>query len=63
VKKGREIIITTHGEPVASLKPVERTDAVVRETAWKEFLEELRNRRAMNCEPWTRDDLYDDEAR
>jgi prevent-host-death family protein len=61
-KNGQEIIVTSHGEPVVSIKRVERQQAAVQDEAWKAFLEELRKMPARNAGPWTCEELYEDDS-
>ena len=59
VKKGRSVIITSHGNPVAKITPVvedERAAAGARSALFAR----LRTQRAVNIGRWTRDELYDD---
>ena len=59
VKKGRSVIITSHGNPVAKITPAvddERAAAGARSALFAR----LRTERAVNVGRWTRDELYDD---
>ena len=59
VKKGRNVIVTSHGKPVARITPVvedERAAAGARSALFAR----LRTQRAVNVGRWTRDELYDD---
>ncbi len=59
VKKGRSVIVTSHGRPVARISPVvedERAAAAARSALFAR----LRRERAVNVGRWTRDDLYND---
>jgi prevent-host-death family protein len=66
VGRGETVIVTSHGKPVAQISPVERPvderEVARREAAWREYLDELARRPAMNLGGWTRDELYDDET-
>lgn len=66
VGRGETVIVTSHGTPVAKISPVERPmdeqEKARRAAAWREFLDELAKRPAMNLGGWTRDELYDDET-
>ncbi|HEV2687410.1 MAG TPA: type II toxin-antitoxin system prevent-host-death family antitoxin [Bryobacteraceae bacterium] len=58
VKKGRSVIVTSHGKPVAKLAPAveeERAAAGARSALFAR----LRTERAVNAGRWTRDELYD----
>lgn len=65
VGRGETVIVTSHGTPVAQISPIERPvderEVARREAAWREYLDELARRPAMNLGGWTRDELYDDE--
>jgi prevent-host-death family protein len=59
VKRGRSVIVTSHGKPVAKISPLaedERAAAGARSVLFAR----LRRERAMNAGRWTRDELYDD---
>ncbi len=58
VKKGRSVIVTSHGKPVAKIMPVvedERAAARARSALFAR----LRTERAVHVGRWTRDELYD----
>lgn len=58
VKKGRSVIVTSHGRPVAKIMPVvedERAAAGARSALFAR----LRTERVVNVGRWTRDELYD----
>jgi prevent-host-death family protein len=58
VKKGRSVIVTSHGKPVARITPVaedERAAAGARSALFAR----LRRERAVHAGRWTRDELYD----
>ena len=58
VKKGRSIIVTSHGKPVAKIVPVvedERAMAAARSALFAR----LRTERPVKVGRWTRDELYD----
>jgi prevent-host-death family protein len=59
VKKGRSVIVTSHGKPVAKITPVTE-DQRVAEAARSALLARLRTQRPVNARRWTRDQLYDD---
>ena len=60
VREGRSYIVTSHGRPVAQIIPVDRDDRA-REIARDALIRDLRDRPIIKAEPWTRDDLYEDE--
>ena len=58
VKKGGNVIVTSHGTPVAKITPVvedERAAAAARSALFAR----LRRERVVNVGRWTRDELYD----
>ena len=59
VKKGRSIIVTSHGKPVAKITPVVEDERAA-EAARSALFARLRTERAVNVGRWTRDELYDD---
>lgn len=61
VKKGRSVIVTSHGKPVAKIMPVVEDERAA-EGARNTLFARLRKERAVNAGRWTRDELYD-EAR
>lgn len=59
VKKGRSVIVTSHGKPVARITaPFE--DERAAEGARADLFARLRKERAVHVGRWTRDELYDD---
>ena len=59
VKKGRSVIVTSHGRPVAKIMPAvedERAAAGARAALFAR----LRTERAVRVGRWTRDELYDE---
>jgi prevent-host-death family protein len=59
VKKGDSFILTSHGEAVAKITPIERdTEEAERKKA--EFIEYLRAKPVRNIGRWTRDELHED---
>ena len=58
VKKGRSVIVTSHGKPVAKITPVAE-DATATETARSALFVRLRAERPVNAGRWRRDELYD----
>ena len=63
VQKGKSVTVTSHGQPVAKVVPIERVDQTTREKAWRALLKRLRSQPGMNAGPWTRDELYDDDPK
>src|SRR5213078_2906815 len=59
VKKGRSVLVTSHGKPVAKITPVAEDERAA-EGARSALFARLRTERAVNAGRWTRDDLYDD---
>jgi prevent-host-death family protein len=59
VKKGRSVIVTSHGKPVAKIMPVVEDDSAA-EGALSALFARLRTERAVKAGRWTRDELYDD---
>jgi prevent-host-death family protein len=59
VKKGRSIIVTSYGKPVAKITPVVEDERAA-ERARAALFARLRKERAVNAGRWTRDELYDD---
>jgi prevent-host-death family protein len=59
VKKGRSVIVTSHGKPVAKITPVVEDERAMR-GARSALFARLQRERAVNIGRWTRDELYDD---
>jgi prevent-host-death family protein len=59
VKKGRSVVVTSHGKPVARISPVIEDDRTA-EGARSALFARLRRERVVNAGRWTRDELYDD---
>ncbi|HTP35540.1 MAG TPA: type II toxin-antitoxin system prevent-host-death family antitoxin [Candidatus Acidoferrales bacterium] len=59
VKRGRSVIVTSHGKPVAKITPVGE-DARAARGARTALFARLRTERPVNAGRWTRDELYDD---
>jgi prevent-host-death family protein len=63
VRKGRTYIVTSHGNPVAKIVPVD-SDAPNREAAHAALLHRLRSQKPLEGAVarlrWTRDELYED---
>jgi prevent-host-death family protein len=61
VREGRSYVVTSHGQPVARLVPAS-DDERARHAAWDALLKRLKSQPALNAGPWTREELYEDEA-
>jgi prevent-host-death family protein len=59
VKKGRSVVVTSHGKPVAKITPVSEDDRTA-EGARSALFARLRGERVVKAGRWTREDLYDD---
>ena len=59
VRKGRRVVVTSHGKPVAKIVPLVDDERTAKE-ARSALLARLRRERVMNVGRWTRDDLYDE---
>jgi prevent-host-death family protein len=60
VKRGRSVIVTSHGKPVAKITPVVE-DEKTAEAARCALFARLQRQRPVNAGRWTRDELYDDK--
>jgi prevent-host-death family protein len=58
VKKGRSVVVTSHGKPVAKVTPV-TGDARVAEGARSALFARLHSQRSVKAGRWTREELYD----
>lgn len=59
VRRGRSVLVTSHGKPVARIVPVTEDDRT-RSGARSALFARLRRERPTTIGPWTRDELYDD---
>jgi prevent-host-death family protein len=59
VKKGRSVIVTSHGKPVARIMPFVGDERAA-EGARSVLFARLRRGRVVNVGRWVRDELYDD---
>ena len=59
VKKGRSVIVTSHGKPVAKITPFVEDDRAAEGARYALFARLLRER-VVKAGRWTRDELYDD---
>ena len=57
VKKGRSVVVTSHGKPVAKITPFGVDDRSA-EGARSALFARLRTERVLKAERWTRDELY-----
>jgi len=57
VKAGDTFTVTSHGEPVARIVPIDRADEAEREKAWQALLERWQSQPAQNLGSWTREEL------
>ncbi len=62
VGKGESFVITSHGKPIAEIKPIDASDADKerRKAALQRLLKRLDSQPVVNIGKWTRDELYDD---
>jgi prevent-host-death family protein len=58
VKRGKSVIVTSHGKAVAKIAPIDDNHDV-RNTARTALLARLRSERPTSIGRWTRDELYD----
>ena len=58
VKKGRSVIVTSHGKPVAKITPVVENERAA-EAARSALFTRLRTERVVNAGRSKRDELYD----
>ena len=61
VRDGASYLVTAHGKPVARIVPV-TGDGAAKEEAWQALLARLRAQPVIDIGPWTRQELYEDEA-
>jgi prevent-host-death family protein len=59
VQKGRSVIVTSHGKPVARITPVNGDDRAA-EGARSALFSRLKRERPVKAGRWTRDELYDE---
>lgn len=61
VGKGESFVITSHGKPIAEIRPVDGdAERDRRKAAQKRLFERLKSQPVVNAGKWTRDELYDD---
>ena len=58
VKKGRSVIVTSHGKPVAKITPFAGDEQVLGKARFALFTR-LRKERPVDAGRWTREELYD----
>jgi prevent-host-death family protein len=58
VKRGRSVLVTSHGKPVARIMPVVEEEPTARDARATLFAR-LRAERVVKAGRWTRDELYD----
>jgi prevent-host-death family protein len=59
VRQGRSFVVTSHGEPVAKISPVDEPGRVAI-GARDALLDRLRRQAVMKIGRWSRDELYED---
>jgi len=60
VREGQTFVVTDHGRPIAKIIPT-GDDEQRRKEAWNQLFERVRSQPSRTVEPWTRDELYEDE--
>lgn len=60
VSGGQTFIITSHGRPVARIVPLD-DERAQREAAREALFARLKSQPIRQVEPWTRDELYEEE--
>ena len=61
VKKGRSVVVTSHGKPVPKISPV-ADDERGAHGARSALIARLRREQVVNAGRWTRDELHDDPS-
>jgi prevent-host-death family protein len=59
VRKGRSVLVTSHGRPVARIVPVAE-DERMQKRARSALFDRLRRERVVTIGRWTRDELYEE---
>lgn len=59
--EGQTIVVTSRGRPVAQITGLTAKADDRLEARKRAFVDELRNRKASSIEPWSRDELYEDQ--
>jgi len=60
VRRGRSYLVTSHGQPVARVSPVQES-RLIAVTARRTLLERLQHQASVNVGRWKRDELYEDK--
>ncbi len=60
VRRGRTYVVTSHGEPIARISPVDVAEESIAD-ARKSLLARLRSQKATKAKRWTRAELYEPE--
>jgi len=58
VRKGRSVVVTSHGKPVAKITPIVGDERAA-EAARSALFARLKRERVVKAGRWTRDELYD----
>ncbi|HEX4067144.1 MAG TPA: type II toxin-antitoxin system prevent-host-death family antitoxin [Acidobacteriaceae bacterium] len=58
VRQGRSYLVTSHGQPIARISPVNESEKTVVD-ARQSLLTRLRKQRVTRIGSWTRDELYE----
>lgn len=61
VRKGKTVVVTSHGKAVARIVPMAEDDRTVR-GARSALFERLRNQPVVDIGRWSRDELYGDRG-
>ncbi|MDX2143904.1 MAG: type II toxin-antitoxin system prevent-host-death family antitoxin [Rhodospirillaceae bacterium] len=59
VKGGEEIIVTSHGQPVAKISPVDDADNQKRMRAWAKLMARLERQPVKIIGRWTREEIHE----
>ena len=59
VRQGRSYVVTSHGQPVAKISPVDEPGKI-EASARNALLVRLRRQSVANADRWTREELYED---
>lgn len=62
VREGRTYLVTSHGAPVAKLVPADAPVTASDDDAVRALLDHLEAQPVIDVGPWSRDELYDDDA-
>lgn len=61
VARGETVIVTSRGQPVAQMTPVDDAERAGKAAALEAFLAFCRSQPRRTIPAWTREDLYEDE--